>query len=59
MNAQLKREFVERREQERRKASNAAIAHHFAECQRADIERRRSNTQKLVDWKARFDAARY
>ena len=52
-------EFIERREQERRAASNAAIAHHFAECQRADIERRRSDTQKLVDWKARCDAARY
>lgn len=51
-------EFIERRERERRERFTAAAAHHFSECRRIEAERRRTDSQLVNDWEARFHAAR-
>lgn len=49
--------FHEQRQAERRAASNAAIARHFAECDRRVAERRAQLTADLGDWQRRYDDA--
>jgi hypothetical protein len=48
-------DFIERREQERRSKTAIAIAHHFAECDRRQNERRQNDKAIIVDWIARFN----
>ena len=54
----MNREFLERRDRERRENSAAAIAFHFSECERRAGERRRSDNAKICNWVSRFDRAR-